>query len=439
VGPMEASKATAPYPLRGNVIRSCNRVETLRVGVCLALAWAFLSLGCSGVVSDQASKVDAGEEETGSEIATFADAGPAASACLHYYAAQDSRCGGPLLPASEGARQRARFVQVCLNDIALPGSGMTIAAVEACASALDLSACELPEGPPVACNFNGSLPGGAPCNEGLQCQSGMCQGTAFLSPEGPIGPSTCGTCAPFVQTGQVCAHQNFTGGCANGQVCLIGAGMETAATPTYTCVPIAEGDAGASCDGLSKICPPGLYCSATTGRCQALGDAGASCGEGMTPPGNPGGCSAPLSCVGDPGMATCALGAMGSFCLGDSDCSPGLGCVPGPCAPSGSIVRFGCAESGTCQPVTWASPGQTCDSYRTRCLVGPCGGSAFGPPLPSVDGGPAMGTCPAIASDGQPCGSECDVFAECFSSTGKAGGTTALMGTCTLLDSVACR
>jgi hypothetical protein len=418
--------------------RTRNRgVDTFRAD-CLALAWMCLSLHCGGLASDKAGNLDAGGQTAGSELATFADAGPAASACLHYYAAQYSRCGGPVLSASEAARQEARFVRVCLNDIALPGSGMTVATIEACASALDLSACELPDGPPIACDFQGSLAGGAPCNEGLQCQSGTCQGTAFLSPEGPLGPSTCGTCAPFVQSGQVCAHENFTGGCASGQVCLIGAGMETAATPTYTCVPIAEGDAGAACDDLSKACPPGLYCAAKSGQCEVLGDAGTPCGEGASPPGNPGGCKAPLSCVGDPGMATCALGSIGAFCLSDYDCSPGLGCIPGPCAPSGAIVRFGCSESGTCQPVTWASPGQACDGYKTRCQVGSCGGSGFGPIPPPVDGGPATSTCPMIAADGQPCSSECDVSAECFSPSGKAG-TSGLIGTCTLLDSVVCR
>jgi hypothetical protein len=410
--------------------------------VSLGTRWALVLtsglLGCSGAVlgdgSDTRGRWDGGARP----LLEVADGGPATSACEHYYAAQNLRCGGPVLPSSKAMRAEARFVQVCLNDIALPGSGMTHASVEACASALDSSPCELPDGPPVACNFNGALPGGAPCNEGLQCQSGQCQGTAAFSPEGPIGPYTCGTCAPFVAVGQVCAHENFSGGCASNAICLIGAGMERATYPTYTCVAVAQGDVGAACDDLSVTCKSGLYCAAQTRRCTVLGDAGAACGEGPTPPGAPGGCGAPLSCVGLQGAATCSIGALGAFCLDDLDCSAGLGCVPGPC--STTVARIGCSASGTCQPVAWASAGEMCDGNRTRCLVGSCGsGSGIGPALiPPADGGPAMGTCPMIASDGQPCRSQCDTSAECFNSTGKAGAS-GLVGTCTLLDSIVCK
>jgi hypothetical protein len=390
-------------------------------------------LGCSGAVLGDGSNTADGGTQGANPLLEVADGGPATSGCEHYYAAQNLRCGGPVLPSSEAMRDEARFVRVCLNDMALPGSGMTHASVEACAAALDSSPCDLPDGPPVACKFNGALPGGAPCNEGLQCQSGQCQGTAALTPEGPIGPYTCGTCAPFVTVGQVCS-----GGCASNAICLIGAGMETAADPTYSCIAVTQGDVGAACDDLSAICKTGLYCAAQTGRCTALADAGAVCGEGATPPGDPGGCVAPLGCVGLQGDATCGSGAAAAFCLDDNDCSPGLGCAPGPC--SSSIARIGCSASGTCQPVTWAMSGQACDGYRTRCLVGSCGsGSGIGPPLiPPADGGAATGTCPMIASDGQPCNSECDTFAECFSPTGKAGAS-GLVGTCTLLDSVVCK
>ena len=422
--------------------RACIR-DAAFVGVsCLSMASACCLVSCGGVVGSS-TNTDGGQSTvtagafSAADTPNVGDAGPAGSACEHYYAATYTRCGGPVLPASEEARQQARFVKVCLNDIALPGSGMTVAAIEACVSALDVSACELPDGPPVACNFTGSLAGGAACNEGLQCQSGQCQGTVAFSPEGPIGPYTCGTCAPFVQNGQVCAQGNFSGGCGSQGSCLLEAGTGSSTYPTYTCVPISEGDAGANCDELSNLCQPGLYCAAQTGQCQELGDAGALCGEGATPPGDPGGCMAPLSCIGDPGMATCGLGASGAFCLDDDDCAAGLGCVPGSCGGEGVVVRIGCSASGTCQPVTWASPGQGCDGYTTRCLVGSCGGSGFGVLVAPADGGPAMGTCPTIAADGQPCNSECDVSAECFSPTGKAG-MSGLTGTCTLLDSVVC-
>jgi hypothetical protein len=398
-------------------------------------------LGCGGAVNGNSSG-GSGEGPQGVDplIQGLPDAGPGLSACDHYYAAQYTRCGGPVLPATEGARVRARYLEVCLNEMALPGSGMTPASVEACALALDSSACELPDGPPVPCNFNGSLAGGAACNEGLQCQSGQCQGTAAFSPGGPIGPVTCGTCAPFVGIGQACGQ----GGCGSNANCLLGPDMETAKDPQYTCVAITQGDVGATCDDLSAICKTGLYCAAQTGKCTALGDAGPACGEGTASPGDPGGCAAPLSCVGLPGMATCSTGGAGAFCLNDLDCSPGLGCVPGPC--SSSIARIGCSASGTCQPVAWASAGQACDGYRTHCLVGSCNA---GPGTESPDGGLAQGTCPSVVADGQACsvqgvglsagfGPTCDTFAECFRATGPAG-STGPSGTCTSLDSTVCR
>jgi hypothetical protein len=394
-----------------------------------ALAYALLAAGpagCSGMVGSALPSPEAGA----SSDEGVSDTGAAGLACAHYYAAEYTRCGGPVLPAAEQARQQARFVQVCLDDIALPGSGMTAATVEACASALDLSSCELPGGPPVACNFAGSLAGGAPCNEGFQCQSGRCQGTEVISPEGPVAPTTCGTCAPSVQNGQVCAQGNFSAGCSSAAICMIGPGMATAAEPQYTCVPITQGSAGASCDDLSRTCQTGLYCDARTGQCKELGGMGAPCGEGATPPGNPGGCKPPLSCIGEPGVASCGLGAAGAFCLVDYDCAPGLGCLPGPPASSAPTP-------GTCQPVTWVAAGQACDGYATRCLVGSCGGSGWWLPVSTADGGPATGTCPSITEDGQPCNSACDAFAECFSATGTAG-SAGLVGSCTLLDSAVC-
>jgi hypothetical protein len=400
----------------------------------------FLLTGCGGgVAKDSPGAAEAGipakagTPDADGGFSSFADAGTAAAVCAHYFAAQSLHCGGARLPASEMARVEARFVQVCLNGMALPGSGMTADSVEACAAALDASACELPDGEPVACNFSGTLPGGAPCNEGFQCQSGGCLGTAFLSPEGQIGPTTCGACAPFVEDGAVCAHAMFSGGCASDEICLIGPGMETAAQPTYTCVRVTHGDTGATCDGLAASCKPGLYCAAQTGKCAALGDAGAACGEGASPPGNPGGCAAPLACVGLQGMATCSLGGAGAFCLRDVDCAAGLGCIPGPCSPT--IARIGCGASGTCGPVTWAAPGQPCDGYSTRCLVGDCGAPRLTPPRVGPDGGVMMLTCPAVTADGQPCAAQCDTLAECFATDSDAGGT----GACVLPDGVVCR
>ena len=123
----------------------CGGVDAARV--------SGASDGGARALAPMAGMVDAGTTSAvcqASAMDELADAGPASSACDHYYAAQYLRCGGPALPACEVARLRARFVAGCLNEIALPGSGMTPAAVEACAQALDASACELPDGPVLA-------------------------------------------------------------------------------------------------------------------------------------------------------------------------------------------------------------------------------------------------------------------------------------------------
>ena len=385
-----------------------------------------------------AERADAAREAGSDEAAAGADAG---GPCDHYFGASIMRCGGPLLPASELRRIRARFEELCQNQIALPGSGVTTASLEACASALDVSPCELPAGPPVECSFHGSLPGGTPCNEDFQCASGICRGTAFLSPDGQIGPTTCGACAPAatVSIGQVCAQGTFSASCPEGAACILS--DSTSAMPAYACVATTTGNVGAGCDDLLARCKTGLYCSTQTHQCAVLGAKGAPCGEGPNAPGNPGGCAPPLSCVGNPGSATCDIASEGAFCLSDDDCSPGLGCIPGPCS---TTARIGCSASGTCMPVAWAAPGQPCDLFLTRCLVGSCDASVF--VAKDGDGGVPLGTCPTVLSDGQSCSvngifggsSGCDTYAECFQPSGLDAGQTT-PGTCVLLDSIACR
>ena len=92
--------------------------------------------------------------------------------------------------------------------------------------------------------------------------------------------------------------------------------------------------------------------------------------------------------------------------------------------------------------MAWASAEQACDGYRTRCFVGRCNvdGSSESP-----DGGLALGTCPSVVADGQPCteiggpapgGPTCDTFGECFRSVPSNADAN---GTCTVLDGTICR
>jgi hypothetical protein len=307
--------------------------------------------------------------------------------------------------------------------------------------AMEASPCELPDGPPAVCAFFGTLPADAVCNDGFQCQSGVCNGTAFISPEGQSGPSTCGTCAASTAIGQNCEQTE----CPVNAVCSAGdAGASI-------CRPIVYGDVGASCDDKQNDdpCKTGLYCAAPTGQCSPFAQDGETCGEGSIPPGNPGGCAPPLSCVGNPGATTCTLGAQGATCLNDIDCAPGLGCR----GLHGTMQTGSQPTSGSCQPLAWASPGQPCDlGNTTNCLVGSCGGGPFDAIGMTSDGGPLPGLCPLVIADGQPApGSPgpmantyatCDTFAQPFLADfhymfGLPNGGA--YGTCTLFDSVVCK
>ena len=272
------------------------------------------------------------------------------------------------MPPAEVARTRARFESVCRNQFALPGSGITPVTLDVCASALDSSACELPDGPPPECDFHGSLAGRAACTDGVQCQSGSCAGTASVGPGEQVSPFTCGTCAPLAVLGATCGDAS----CSANAICITQ--DTTAASPIYVCTALTQGGVGAACDGLTALCQPGSYCASATKTCNTLGHAGASCGEGT---GDwAGGCAAPLACVNSSGGQVCSSGATtGAFCLTDFECATGLGCLPGPCSSSGA--RIGCAESGTCGAVAWNAPGEACDGYAARCLVGSCGSGAF--------------------------------------------------------------
>lgn len=423
-------------------------------------------------LSDAAPSVnDAPGIATADGVADRSDDGEAAvagtsvlAACDHYFAARQlvlppsapwaalgdrSGCTGIVLPESEVARVRARFEQVCLNEMALPGSGITPASLEACASASDASPCDAQL---VECTFFGTLPGGAPCNESFQCQSGFCNGTFVLNSieQGTeYGPTTCGTCDAPLAVGQICFDPDpnsppIRGACPANTTCAR-TSCPTNACPS-TCTPLAQGDVGASCDGGDLYpCKTGLYCDPQTAQCASPGISGASCEYNVLPGGDPyapyeGVCAPPLSCVGDPDAATCTTtNAVGGPCQADWDCAPGLGCILQPCAERG-VVANGCSGTGTCGSVTWVSAGQPCDYSSTRCLVGSCIGDENRVFPAPPDGGPFPGTCPQIVADGQSADtgstySTCDTFAEPFSAAAPDGGS----GTCVLRDSFACK
>jgi len=311
------------------------------------------------------------------------------SACNDYYAAvldKLAQCGGyPTPPASEAARELARFVEACQNALALPGNNVTSADLEACAGAYSSASCAITK--PAACQLPpGSQPVGAACNESAQCQSNMCS----MSGSGSAAGSGCGTCGAAIAAGQRCGG-TVKGECAQGSVCNL-----TGTPPT--CEALIYGDAGATCDGLAAQCQPGLYCDAKM-KCAAALPSGAACTGTYE-------CTPPLTCTGTaPKLACRNPGNAGVACARDADCAPGLGC----------------SDGKTCGTVTWASGGQACGNLA-RCLVGFC---------PFDPTGKQAGKCPTVIADGQPCDPKnlaemCDVAASCVG------------GTCTLGDSVVC-
>jgi hypothetical protein len=284
--------------------------------------------------------------------------GPEADACGHYYdVVYGGSCGGAALPAAESTRQRARFVQACANQFALPGSTVTAADVSSCADALGADGCRN-ETTPTACLLIGTLVIGQRCNNGSQCESGACSG--------PV--DGCGTCSGSIPDGQSCA-QGTPNGCGPRSLC-------DTSMPNWRCIPAPNLDVGAAC-ALPNECKAGLSCRGTCARPSA---AGGSCTT-FTDCAYPLFCNSKLKCQ-TPGPA-------GSTCAYDNECVQGLACD---------------TSSMTCNPVTWVGAGHTCNSV-TRCLVGDC---------PS--GG---GACPMVIADGQSCATTdpsqtCDVSAVCF-------------------------
>ena len=326
------------------------------------------------------------------------------AACDHYFAAQYLRCGGPRLPADELARIEARFELVCAHEIALPGSGVGAATLEACAAALDLSPRNSSDGPPAPCDFRGALPSGAACTDGLQCASGACNDNVLFSPEGPTGPRTCGTCAVAVATGQVCAHADFSASCSTAAICLTS--DTTAALPTYTCTAIGQGDVDAPCDDLAEQCKPGLFCSAQTGQCARLGAAGAPAAKEPSRQAIPAAArrrSPAWACRAAPPAAAAprvrSASATPIATRGLAACRPGRATQ----RRQGQVARFGCSASGQCAAIHVGEAGSRAPTPSVAWSVRAIWGG-FAPARCSrtTDGGLIVGKCPVVTARRSP-------------------------------------
>jgi hypothetical protein len=312
---------------------------------------------------------------------TAGSGGGASSSCDRYFDAIFASCQGPVPPASEQARRRARFDQACASALDLPGISVTAAKLDACTSAVQSLGCNaIFQG---TCQFGpGSLADGAHCSSPEQCMSDACT-AGQQSPN--LTVMTCGTCV--------------AGGMCGSAVCTANTICVTNSAGGASCEPIAFGGAGAACDGQQAQCNPGLVCNQKSHICAAPGAMGSPCAAAFD-------CGGSLMCpVGTQGMAaTCQNpGPVGSPCQSDGDCSSDLGCDD---------------TTHQCATVTWASAGQACGP-TTRCLGGSC------PP-----NGPASPTCPTVIANGQACNANdptqtCDYLATCA-------------GTCQILGATNC-
>jgi Dickkopf N-terminal cysteine-rich region len=272
------------------------------------------------------------------------DAGSACDRLIDYEIAQSTNCGGTVPPASALAAYKASLHASCTGQIALPGSGLTVAVVNSCLDQLS-TACHTNAAPAGCYNPPGTLDIGQPCQASTQCKSTRCNLTG----------SGCGTCAATAAVGEAC--DSSTGVyCVSGATCPSGKG---------TCVAYGSVDTGGTCSGDSE-CKNGLFCQ--TGKCAAVGAAGAAC-------------TSDSACTGD---MFCVNGKCGPLLAVGADCS---------------MAPFACSSGNGCDPstkkctaITFANPGETCGA-TTYCITGGC----------HLTGTSATGKCPTVIADGQPC------------------------------------
>jgi hypothetical protein len=247
----------------------------------------------------------------------------------------------------------------CMAALAAPGTKLTPAHDQACASAIDAQACAdlLGPSPPDACvPPAGARANGQPCSFNGQCQSTFC-----AVPQG----AACGSCADEPKAGDSCVIDGNCGRglvCSSDQVCIVPAAVGQdchrdrdcvvastciAATKTAPGKCVAAGQsAGVACDaqkGPGCDRDLGLYCAPTTHVCTAVSfaQAGSPCGDVA---GSGVACLAGAVCQIPAGSktGTCAAAAAdGAACTvgGEPHCLAPARCVAG--ADGGSV--------GTCE------------------------------------------------------------------------------------------
>ncbi len=321
------------------------------------------------------------------------------------YAKVDALC------VAEGARgqpsgsylaaQKGSFARSCGNLASAPGSGITTAYLDACASALNaVSACTVDSDKVEACRTPlGTLGDGAGCADDSQCASGDCKTSSSISGgdagvTGDAGLATkakyCGTCVPTLAEGAACVVTSGAscrpdlrcagGKCvtrapvADGVSCVVGSGASdtlsckvgsfcdyttTGGTPTGTCKK-----APARGEACTTECAPGSACIAA--KCtEPLAD-GSPC-TSKTECRSSSRCSSPeKKCVAR------TYSAEGSACGGvqGTGCAAALSCVYAGTDSSNGVCRARVPEGGPCTEVS-SGTSPTCDYYLT-CVDNKC-------------------------------------------------------------------
>jgi hypothetical protein len=235
----------------------------------------------------------------------------------------------------------ARAEGFCPSQLLFTGSPFTNEAVQRCAAERRVARCEeLLVGVEPACLSPGTLPAGAACEAGVQCESRGCvKGTPAVGP---------GVCAVLAAAGGACPSGTV---CRRGETCV-----EEKCTPRK---PPGLDDldppvfgAGSPCINNAN-CELGLYCAfvaATpgTGRCTAL-------------PSQLGPCAATqVRGLDTPIGYACPVGA---YCGMDVQChvAPPVG---QPCGPAQFNGALHCAEGAVCNAAgrceAWHAPGESC-------------------------------------------------------------------------------
>ena len=296
----------------------------------------------SGGASSSSGSIGGGTSSSGGTSGGTSSSGGALDSAIESYAkvvcARRQKCQPNSFDVSWATQDE------CVADVkaanaagiaALPGTNVGDATIKACAAALDTAVCALGTSNLADCVLKGTLPLGASCYDGRQCEVARCKRV--------YADADCGVCTAAANEGAACFGTEDCafglecdgGKCAKpleaGAACTDGppsckGGLVCAKSKCATAVEI-----GGACTPAGKECRGGLVCE--SGACKApavkVAVLGASCKDGET--------CRKSSCRGAPGVETCvAYAAVNAACdlvkNGPPDCDPATDyCVDGKC------------------------------------------------------------------------------------------------------------